>query len=865
MLGMPDGTVFGPYRIEATLGEGGMGTVYRALDTRLNRTVAIKFLSDEFDAPARRRFEREARLASSLNHPHILQVFDVGDADGRQYLVTEFADGGTLSEWARAEKRSWRQVVNLLTGIADALAAAHEAGILHRDVKPANILVTRSGYAKLADFGIAKLAEKAPPDAPTAAMTEQTRSGAIVGTPAYMSPEQASGQVLDARSDVFSFGIVAYELLAGHRPFRGKTNVELLKAILESDAEPLEDVPVTLRLVVEKALEKDPADRYQSMRDLVVDLRRADRQKPLPPAPWLAGTSRLRWPAAAAAVALVVGTAVWAVMRAPPEAPNLLANAKFTRFTDFPGTESNAALSPDGKFVSFVSDRDGASDIWVGQADSGDVQNLTHGTLGNVTGPLRNVGFAGNGSEIWLAGGRTRRLRLFPLVGGSPRNFLGETIAEVAWSPDGKSVVFHAFQDGDAIFIADANGANVRTLLAAAPADEHRHYQVWSTDGRWIIFVRGRPTTREMDLWRIPVEGGDPEQLTFIKRDIAFPTPIDARTLLYVGTDESGAGPWLYALDLQTRVIRRASSGLERYSSISGSANGRRLAATVVDSRTSLWSVPIVDRVASEQDVQAFALPTARALSPRFGGGTLFYLSSRAGSDGLWSHRNGQSSEIWKGSDGALLSPPAISFDGQMAAIALRRDNQVQWHVIAADGTGLRAVGTEVDARGSASWSPDGQWIVTGGSDRTGQGLFKIPVNGGAPVRLVSGPALDPVWSPKGDLIVYGGANVFTSVPLAAVSADGTAVKLPPITVRREGERVRFLPDGSGFVYMQNETLAQDFWLFDLAAQRSRQLTKLGSADAMRTFDITPDGKQIVFDRQRENADIVLIDLPAPR
>jgi Tol biopolymer transport system component len=197
-----------------------------------------------------------------------------------------------------------------------------------------------------------------------------------------------------------------------------------------------------------------------------------------------------------------------------------------------------------------------------------------------------------------------------------------------------------------------------------------------------------------------------------------------------------------------------------------------------------------------------------------------------------------------------------------MVAIALRRDGRMVWHVLAADGTGLRALSSEVDARGSASWSPDGQSIVTGGSDGGEQGLFKLPVNGGAPVRLVSGPALDPVWSPSGDLIVYAGANVFTTVPLAAVRADGTAVKLPSIIVRREGERARFLPDGRGLVYMQNETPAQNFWLLDLATMQSRQLTALSNPDAMRTFDITPDGRQIVFDRLHENSDIVLIDLP---
>ena len=842
-----------------------MGTVYLALDTRLNRSVAVKFLADDLaDAAARRRFQREAQLASSLNHPHILTVFDVGEAEGRQYLVTEFVDGGTLADWAIAERRSWRHVVTLLTGIADALAAAHAAGILHRDVKPANILVTKNGYAKLADFGIAKLTEHTPPDVAAATSTEQTRSSSIVGTLAYMSPEQASGQALDARSDIFSFGIVLYELLAGRRPFHGPTKVEVLKALLHSDVEPLKDVPPALQMLVEKALEKDPAERYQSMRDLVVDLRRIGREKTSTLPLETTGTARRRWLPVAAAAALLVGIVVWAVTRQPAATPNLLADARFTRFTDFPGTESNAAISPDGKFVTFVSDRDGTFDVWLGQTDSGSVQNLTRKTLGDVRGPLRDIGFAGNGSEIWIAGTRTptRRLRLLPLVGGSTRNFLGETTAEVAWSPDGKRLVYHSFEPGDAMFVADSNGANVKTLLAAGPADEHRHFQVWSKDGRWIFFARGRPATREMDLWRISVDGGAPEQLTFIKRDVAFPTIIDARTLVFVASDESGAGPWLWTMDLDTRAIHRASSGLERYASVAASADGRRLVASVVEARVGLWSVPIADRVASEQDVKPVDLPTTRALAPRFGGGTLFYLSSRGGNDGLWTHRDGDATEIWKGSDGALISPPAVSPDGRMVAIALRRDGRMVWHILAADGTGLRPLSRELDARGSASWSPDGQWIVTGGSDATGQGLFKLPITGDAPARLVSGPVLDPVWSPAGDLIVYAGANVFTTVPLAAVRPDGTPVTLPQIIFRREGERARFLPDGRGLVYMQNDTPAQDFWLLDLTTMQSRQLTRLNSPDAMRTFDVTPDGKQIVFDRLHENSDIVLIDLP---
>jgi serine/threonine protein kinase/Tfp pilus assembly protein PilF len=314
------GARVGHYTIEAPIGEGGMGVVYRALDTKLNRPVAIKFLSDSLaDAAARRRFQREAQLASSLNHPHIVTVHDVGELDGAQYLVTEFVDGGTLKAWAKAESRTWRQIAELLTGVADGLAAAHAAGILHRDIKPANILISKSGYAKLADFGLAKLNETPGGDLTRSLTEHRTRPGTVAGTVAYMSPEQASGRPLDARSDIFSFGIVLYELLAGRRPFVGATDLEALQKIMHGAPEPLgEDTP--LRAVVEKALEKDAGERYQSMREMVVDLKRLTRQSPVselpgpkPPVttsaePGAAAGIAKRWkvlaPAAAAVLAL---------------------------------------------------------------------------------------------------------------------------------------------------------------------------------------------------------------------------------------------------------------------------------------------------------------------------------------------------------------------------------------------------------------------------------------------------------------------------------------------------------------------------------------------------------------------------------
>jgi serine/threonine protein kinase/Tfp pilus assembly protein PilF len=318
------GVQLGVYRIESSLGEGGMGVVYRALDTKLNRPVAIKLLSDHLaDAAARRRFQREAQTASSLNHPHIVTVYDVGEVDGRQYLVTEFVDGGTLKDWAQATTRTWRQIVELLTGVADGLAAAHAAGIAHRDIKPENILVAKNGYAKLADFGLAKLWEATDSVAVTRTLSAgHTRPGMIVGTISYMSPEQAAGQPLDARSDIFSFGVVLYELLAGRRPFEGATDLERLQALVSRPAPPLAeslDLPVGLRNVVEKALEQDPAERYQTARELVVDLRRLTRVA-TSAKPDVTPAITKRWKAivAAAAAALALFVAGYVYSQRPP-------------------------------------------------------------------------------------------------------------------------------------------------------------------------------------------------------------------------------------------------------------------------------------------------------------------------------------------------------------------------------------------------------------------------------------------------------------------------------------------------------------------------------------------------------------------
>jgi len=508
------GSQIGPYRIETKLGEGGMGVVFRAMDTRLNRPVAIKFLpGDLADAPARRRFQREAQMASSLNHPHILTVYDADEFEGRQYLVTEFVDGGTLRDWANAERRTWRQIVELLVGVADGLATAHAAGILHRDIKPENILITRSGYAKLADFGLAKLAEDPAPREETGTLTEgRTSPGMVIGTIAYMSPEQASGKPLDARSDVFSFGVMLYEVLAGRKPFAAATDLKLLQTIVHGTPQALEDgTPPALRAVVEKALEKDPADRYQSMREMVVDLRRLARQSAEAPAPRMQRQARALKRAAAALIMLVLvaGSAFIYFHSARPASP---APLEYTALTSFADSATSPALSPDGRMLTFIRGTEtfeGPGEIYVKILPDGEPVQLTHDGVHKMS-PV----FAPGGDRIvYSVVGNARDWDTWtvPVLGGEPSRLLANASA-LTWIGTGSGgrprVLFSEWGEGThlSIITSTENRSEPRTVYAPPSPRGMAHRSYLSPDRKQMLVVEMEGGWRPCRL--VAFEGG---------------------------------------------------------------------------------------------------------------------------------------------------------------------------------------------------------------------------------------------------------------------------------------------------------------------------------------------------------------------
>jgi Tol biopolymer transport system component len=331
--------------------------------------------------------------------------------------------------------------------------------------------------------------------------------------------------------------------------------------------------------------------------------------------------------AAILGISFAVGT--WKFRGPATASTNPLENARFTRFTNFEGTERSAAVSPDGRFVAFRSDRDGPLDVWLGQVGAGRLLNLTKGIDDEFATDTPSCGFSADGSEIWLSGGPDRRLRLMPIIGGTPRPFLTDRAVTVAWSPDRERIVYHLQDDGDSLYVADRTGANARLLLRRRP-NEHNHFPVWSSDGRWIYFTSGTPVTKEMDVWRIAANGGSAERLTQLNNDVASLAPIDDRTILFVSHDQDGSGPWLWALDVERKLTRRISFGVEKYTSLAATPDGRRLVATVANPAAALWTVPIpTSGVVEESDAKPLPLSTADSSAPQFGGGSLSSISLR--------------------------------------------------------------------------------------------------------------------------------------------------------------------------------------------------------------------------------------------
>jgi DNA-binding winged helix-turn-helix (wHTH) protein/Tol biopolymer transport system component len=538
-----------------------------------------------------------------------------------------------------------------------------------------------------------------------------------------------------------------------------------------------------------------------------------------------------------------------------------LVGADFTPVTDFIGSEEHAAISPDGRFIAFVSDRDGQWDVFVGQTGTGDFQNLTRGRITELRNPaVRMLDFSPSGSEVTIWSSKNMSWSI-PIVGGDLRPGPAG-IAELDWSLDRKRVVSHPAAPGDPLFVASADEISRGQQIYVAPAGIHCHFPLWSHDGKTIYFVQGF-VPDEMDIWQIAATGGEPQRLTWHNSRLSFPTLLDARTLLYLATSEDGSGPWMYALDLEERATHRVKSASNPYTSIAATSDGRRLVVTESRPTASLWSVQLKDGIAGPDAVTQIPIRTQRGVAPRLGPDSLIYRAPKAGTDALWKHEgSADARELWSGREGRVIGGPALSADGQRVAFTVQSRGKTWLYVMSSDGSGARRVAPELDVRGAPAWSPDGKWIAIAALQGTEPRLFKIPEPEGSAVRLTDEYALDPVWSPSGSFLVYTSADVGTIFEVRAVGADGAPRPIPKLALTRGSRRLAFLgADEQTLVILKGAQSHKEFWALDLRSGAERALTDLGPGPVIGDFDVAPDGRRIVFDRAREESDLALIEL----
>lgn len=544
-----------------------------------------------------------------------------------------------------------------------------------------------------------------------------------------------------------------------------------------------------------------------------------------------------------------------------------IAGARLQTLTDFEGVEQAAAVSRDGQFVAFLSDRDGPTDVWVTQVGSGQFHNLTRGNFPGLANPsLRTVGFSPDGSSVtfWyrkLDGSSAESISVWavPTLGGQPRPYL-EGVAEFDWSRDGDRLAYHTPGPGDPLFVSNGGRRSGDRPIFTAPAGLHCHFQLWAPDSSFIYFVQGGLPDK-LDIWRIRPAGGSPERITSHNGRVTYPVLLDKRTLLYLASDPDGSGPWLYSMDVERRIPHRLTSGLDRYTSLAASADGRRLVLTPASPKRTLWRLGISDSPADASAPSRSPVTTSTGFSPRLGPNYLLYISATGTSESIWKLANGTDAELWSSAGAHVIGGPTISPDGDSIAFSVRQHGETCLYVMQTDGTKARIVTDALDLEGAPAWAPDGKSITSAVNDHGVPHLFRVPLDGHLPTVFVEEYSVDPAWSPDGRFLVYSGPDIGTTFPVKAVTANAAPAPLHALTLTRGARHLAFLPGGHRLVFLKGDIRHKDLWLVDTETGEERQLTKFPPHFDVRDFDISPDGREVVLERVQEHSEVVLVEL----
>jgi serine/threonine protein kinase/Tol biopolymer transport system component len=915
------GQTLGSYEVISFISRGGMGEVYLAEDRRLSRKVALKILPVSFtkERDRLRRFEQEARAASALNHPNIITIYEILKSNETHVIATEFVEGFTLRQRLTESPPSLTESILIAIQIADALAAAHAAGIIHRDIKPENVMLRPDGYVKVLDFGLAKLAEQATAVAADEALTKQLRtgSGMVIGTAGYMSPEQARGREVDARSDIFSLGALLYEMVTQRRPFEGETPSDTLAAILKTNPPPISQVvpetPPELARMVNKALRKDREERYQVVKELLIDLRALKQDldfqakmgsasfdnSPIPEKTAPVSSALIKAPQTGeirnaistitesltieikrhkAGAAVALGLVILAIAGGGLGLYKLLhRNAvhfqatKVTRLTNS-GKVIDATLSPDGRYVVYSFSDAGKQSIWIRQVSTANDKLIV---------PPAPIGLFGitvsrDGNDLYyvvkqnLDKGTLYRV---PILGGTPVRILEWLDGPVSFSPDGKKMVLvrgNFPNEGEsALLIANADGTGEQPLARRKRPEGFAPIfftgPSWSPDNQ-LIATTVSTVAGPSHVIAFRVSDGKEQNLTpsgwpFAGRVEWLP---DMSGLLVVaGANPSNAQVWL--LSYPDGATREITNDLNQHRAIGLTADASKLVTVVATGLVNVWVVPEGDAKRAVQlpvgNLGFFGtVGNSVAWTPD---GRIIFATNESNNIDLWiMDPDGGNRKQLTANSGQNASP-FVSPDGRYIVFSSTRGGGRHIWRMNIDGSDPRQL-TNGMAEALPVISPDGKWVIYSGIDATKPTTWKVSIDGGDAIELTKRVSNTPTISPDGKLIAYlypESYDPFAPSNRIAIMLFEGGEPIKTFSFQGAGTiatLAQWSADGKSILYTTNNNNVTNIWSQPLDGGPAKQVTDFKDS-LMSGFAWSRDGKQLACSRGILLRDAVLI------